>query len=136
MKETMEMPIAPSSEIKDETSKETNPNKLAGLLDRAIQHGDLKELEDLFENGMDINQTDYEGRTALQMMSFTGKIDAIEMLLSKGADINRVFLYQGRVPMTALDAAKEGRKQNVVDLLLSNGARTGRDIESTDETAK
>ncbi len=132
MKEFPKISATPSSEIEDKILEETDSNKLAELLDHALQYGDLKELEDLFKKGMGVNQPDPTGRTALQIMSFKGNIDAVKMLLSRGADINRIYLYQDRVAMTALDAAREGKKQTVVDLLLANGACAGRDIKATE----
>lgn len=44
----------------------------------------------LFKNGMDINQTDHKGRTALELMSFKGNRIMVEWLLASGADINHV----------------------------------------------
>lgn len=109
----------------DDNQGEINPNKLRKLLDQALQYGNLEDLEDLFNEGMDIDQTDFEGRTALQMMSAKGNKKSVEMLIAKGADVNRVFMYHGDIPKTALDAATETRRNEIVDLLIAHGAQTG-----------
>ena len=111
--------------------QEQNPNDFRRKLDHALQHGTLEELETLFEQGMDINQTDWEGRTALQLLSYRGNKKGVEMLLARGADVNALFMYQGRVPQTALDAAHENKKTEVIGILLGHGAKTGREIEKS-----
>ena len=61
-------------------------------------------------------------------MSFKGNKSAVEMLISRGANINSVFMYHGSIPMTALDAAKEGRKNEIISMLLAHGAKTGSEL--------
>lgn len=112
-----------------ETPEEVNPNESMKRLDQALQYGTIDDVWSLFDQGMDINQTDFEGRTALQLMSFRGSKEVVEQLIARGADVNQMFLYQGRVPMTALDAAREANKTEVVELLLTNGAKTGKEVE-------
>lgn len=106
-----------------------NPNEQRKLLDRTLQYGTVEDLEKLFNEGMDINQTDFEGRTALQLMSFRGNKAAVEMLIARGANVNYVFMYQGRIPMSALDAAREAKKNEVVDVLLAHGAKPGKELQ-------
>lgn len=110
--------------------KEVNPNDLRRTLDHALQYGTAAELQSLFENGMDINQEDFQGRTALQIVSYQGDIEAVKMLLEKGADVNRVFMYQGRIPMTALDAAQQARKTEIANILTEHGAKTGKEAQN------
>ena len=115
----------------DDNQREINPNKLCKLLDQALQYGTIEDLEGLFNEGMDINQTDFEGRTALQMMSAKGNKKAVEMLLVRGANVNMIFMYHGSVSKTALDAATETRRNEIVDLLIANGAKTGEELSGT-----
>lgn len=105
-----------------------NPNVKRSLFHRAIQYGTWEDLKNLFDEGMDIDQTDFDGRTALQLLSFRGKKDLVMLLLARGANVNHVFMYQGRVPMSALDAAREARKQEVIDILLAHGAKAGEEL--------
>ena len=99
-------------------------------MDHALQFGTTADLESLFDSGMDINQIDFEGRTALMMSAVKGSKDAVEMLLRRGADVNFVFIYQGRIPKTALDAARESGKVEIEQILLAHGAKTGKELHS------
>lgn len=107
-----------------------NPNDLRRLMDDALQRGTIKDLELLFNDGMDVNQEDFEGRTALMLSAAKGKVDAVKMLLKRNADINRVFMYQGRIPLTALDAALQEGKEEIISILLEHGAKTGKELNS------
>jgi hypothetical protein len=115
-----------------EGKEDVNPNELSKQIDHAIQFGTPDDLEALFDNGMDINQEDFEGRTALMMYSAMGKVAAVEMLLARGADINRVYMYHGRKPNTALDAANQTGNKAIADMLISLGAKTGKELSSNE----
>lgn len=103
-------------------------NEQRRKLDRVLQFGTLEDLRNLFDGGIDINQTDFGGRTALHIMSATGNKEAVEMLLDRGADINKVFMYQGRIPFTALDAAKHNKQAEIENILIGKGAKLGSEI--------
>lgn len=107
---------------------DAHPNDLRRMLDHTLQFGTTADLEALFDDGMDVNQDDFEKRTALMMSSFRGKKDAVEMLIRRGADVNRVFMYHDRIPQTALDAARESGKTAIVEILLAHGAKTGKEL--------
>ena len=109
-------------------TNEKNPNDLIKELDRVLNFGTPEDLFALFDNGMDINQTDFEGRTALQMMTVKGKKEVVEELILRGADVNHLMMYQGRIPLTPLDSAIQTKKTEIVDLLRSNGAKLGKDL--------
>lgn len=117
----------PNPEWSD-TSHESDPQKPKRDLDHAIQFGTTDELFSLFDNGMDIDQVDFQDRTALQLMSYRGKKDCVERLLTMGANINHISMYQGRIPLTALDAAREARRTEIIELLLAHGAKTGKEL--------
>tara|TARA_B100002051_G_scaffold147570_1_gene139635 strand:+ start:6991 stop:7398 length:408 start_codon:yes stop_codon:yes gene_type:complete len=116
------------------SQKEDNPNVLMREVDKAIQYGTVEDLESLYDKGIDIDQTDWEGRTALHMMSAKGNKEAVEMLISRGANINAVFLFQGRLPKTALDAATETGRTEIADILISHGAKFGKDVPQEQPT--
>ena len=112
--------------------KKINPNDLMREMDKVIQYGNMEDVLVLIDTKkIDVDQTDFEGRTALQMYSFKGNLDAVSELLKRGANINKVFLYQNRVPMTALDAATEANKTDVIKVLKLNGAKSGREISES-----
>lgn len=110
-----------------------NPNERMKLMDQALQFGKISDLEALFDRGMDINQTDFQGRTALMMSTVRGNRDAVEMLIRRGADINFIYMYQDRIPQTALDAARECRKVEIEQILLEHGAKTGGELHQIQE---
>jgi ankyrin repeat protein len=112
-------------------ASEKNPNELMKELDRVLNFGTPEDLFALFDNGMDINQTDFEGRTALQIMTVKGKKEVVEELISRGADVNHVFMYQGRIPFSALDAAEQTKKPEIADLLRSHGAKLGKELKQS-----
>ena len=117
-------------EIPQRNLANEHPNTLRRLLNDALERGTDGDLEALFEDGMSIDQEDFEGRTALMMSCAKGKKDVVEMLLRRGADVNRIFMYQDRMPQTALDAARECRKSEIEAILLSHGAKTGKELKA------
>ncbi|MBT7077639.1 MAG: ankyrin repeat domain-containing protein, partial [Pelagibacterales bacterium] len=58
-----------------------------GLVQAAYK-GEFRKVRSLIAKGVDINQIDHKGRTALYTSSAQGHLDIVEILLSKGADIN------------------------------------------------
>jgi len=120
--------VATAEDQPAELKEDVNPNELRKQMDHAIQYGTPDDLEALFDNGMDINQEDFEGRTALMMYAAMGKVAAVEMLLARGADINRVYRYHDRIPNTALDAANQTGNKAIADMLLARGAKTGKEL--------
>jgi len=111
-----------------------NPNERMKQMDYALQYGNKMDLEALFDAGIDINQTDFEGRTALMMSTVQGKKDTVEMVIRRGADINFIFMYQSRIPKTALDAARACRHAEIEQILLKHGAQTGKELQQTKES--
>ncbi|EED24412.1 ankyrin repeat-containing protein, putative [Talaromyces stipitatus ATCC 10500] len=75
----------------------------------------------LVEMGLDINQQDSYGRTALHMVSFQGHTNIAELLLDKGADIH-VKDSNGR---TALHTAASQGHDTMTQLLLERGTDSG-----------
>lgn len=60
-------------------------------------------------------------------MCYYGHLDQVKRLLEEGVDINGI----GNNGMSPLDAAKQGENDDIVDFLLSMGAKIG--FNSTDE---
>lgn len=86
----------------------------------------LLELVDAGEIGVD--DTDFEERTGVMMMAARGHMAAVEGLAARGADLNRIKMYQGRIPMSALDAARQTNRKEIEQFLLDNGAKPGKEI--------
>lgn len=137
--EPMELP-EPISQLDDQENHEgdsveddkwANPNVRRKAMDHALQRGTTEELMGLFDDGIDINQEDFQGRTALMLSVASGKEEVVELLLEHGADVNHVYMFQDRVPMTALDAALQTNRQELANLLRAHGAKTGREQMQT-----
>lgn len=83
------------------------------------------------DNGvMGVNDTDSQGRTPVMMMTARGKREALEELLGRGADPNRIIMFQNRIPMSALDAARQTNRPDLERVLLDAGAKSGRELEA------
>jgi ankyrin repeat protein len=111
-----------------EVQEDVNPNELRKMMDHVLQRGTISDLEALLDSGVDVNQGDFEGRTALMLSSAQGKRDVVEMLLARGADVNRVFMYHDRIPMSALDAARQSGHFEIADTLDALGAKSGKEL--------
>jgi ankyrin repeat protein len=82
---------------------EENPNRnLTSLLFEIIMcasHGKLEELKSLVEkHNLDINETDYDKRTALHLAAEEGHEDVVDYLLSVGCNVNVVDRW-GATPL-------------------------------------
>ena len=89
--------------------------------------GLIKQID---EGEIGVDDTDFEDRTAVMMMTAQGRTEAVKELLARNADVNRMNMYQGRIPMSALDAARQTNRKEIEQLLLDNGAKSGRDLHA------
>lgn len=97
------------------------PNRLGYLpTSIAIEMLDIRSLEILTNNKADLEYVDIFGRTYLMHAARVGFLPAVELLVSKGADINAMD-YDG---FTALSIAYRHKKEIIVKFLLKNGAKT------------
>lgn len=73
--------------------------------------GDVEQVEQLLAEGIDPNQTDHEGYTALQAAAENDHLDVVKLLVSKGADIRSKGQY------TALELAEMAQNTQIVQYL-------------------
>ena len=78
----------------------------------AAQEGHLELVEYLVSKQADVNATSSDGETALYRASTNGHLEVCKYLVSKGCDVTIKSEDE-----TALDAAKRGGHQDIVDLL-------------------
>lgn len=64
-------------------------NQLIEQFFHAAQQGDLKTLQYCLDQGVDINVTDRQRRTAIIMACLNKNYDCVELLINAGADINQ-----------------------------------------------
>ena len=78
----------------------------------AASEGHLSVLEFLVSEGANVDATNNDGKTALMMASYSGHLSVCEYLISQNCDAT-IQCELG----TALDAAKAGKKEEIVALL-------------------
>lgn len=84
----------------------------------AAMRGDTPGVLAAIERGVDVNATDEEGRTALQLAAFDGHHEVVKLLLDRGANADHADV-KGR---TALMFASTGPHLDAVNLLIAAGA--------------
>ena len=93
---------------------------------KAVFSKDFDRIEMLLNNGLDINECDSDGETALLKLLIPIKsvdeatIDMVKYLISKGADVNVIENGQHWTP---LHFASRSKSLEVIKILLANGAK-------------
>ena len=75
--------------------------------------GEVAEVKKTLANGVDVNQTDEEGYSALQAAAENGYLDVVKLLVANGANVN----YKGEY--TAMQLAEMAEQAEIVDYLKS-----------------
>jgi ankyrin repeat protein len=75
--------------------------------------GEVAEVEKSLANGVDVNQTDEEGYSALHAAAENGYLDVVKLLVEKGADVQHKTQY------TALELAEMAGNEDVIIYLKS-----------------
>ena len=97
-------------------------NRLTNLI-KASADGDLDEVMALLRvfqknAGLDVNEGDYDKRTALHLAAGEGHLDIVEALCEAGADVN----VEDRWKRRPLDDALSGKHSDIVKVLKQHGA--------------
>ncbi len=85
----------------------------------AASHGDLTEIRRLIALGVDINEADYDGRTALHLAASEGQINIVRYLIGKNINLNPIDRWN----RTPLSDAYTQRNLAMIKLLESHGAK-------------
>ncbi|XWS13094.1 hypothetical protein CRYUN_Cryun36dG0008100 [Craigia yunnanensis] len=102
----------------DELTVPENLDMTMQLLFMACR-GDFKGVEDLLNEGVDVNSIDLDGRTALHIAACEGHVEVAKLLLSRKANIDARDRW-GSTP--AADAKYYGN-EDVYNILKSRGAK-------------
>ena len=74
--------------------------------------GDVAEVKKVLASGVDVNQTDDEGYSALQAAAENGYLDVVQLLVKKGANVHYKSEY------TALQLAEMAEQVDIVEYLV------------------
>lgn len=80
--------------------------------------GNMEQIRRLVENGVSVNDPDYDGRTALHLAVCEGREDVVLYLLDRKADVN----CQDRFGGTPMEDAIRHDRESVQKILLDHGA--------------
>ena len=89
-----------------------------GALIEAARKGDLKQVQELLDEGVNINSSDKEGQTALMNAARKGMSEVVTMLLEEGIEVNA----KDNMGRTALNWAAGLGHMEVARTLLQKGA--------------
>ncbi len=111
----------PSYAIADPDSSEGAPAPSARDLADAYEASAKGEaiLRQAVSQGLNVNQADDQGLTALHWAAGFGKHEQVRLLIAEGADVNARY---GADRITALHAAARGGVTSIVEMLVAAGA--------------
>jgi ankyrin repeat protein len=99
-------------------------NRITDLM-KAVSKGDVDAALALIGAGLDVNERDVFGHTALMFAAGEGHLELVQVLLSQGAEVNA----SNQVGATALSRATAKGHTEIVRLLRSAGAIDKSDTE-------
>ncbi|MBA0857999.1 hypothetical protein Goshw_019975 [Gossypium schwendimanii] len=105
------------SSVQEELTVPENLDSTMRLLFMACR-GDTKGVEDLLNEGMDVDGIDLDGRTALHVAACEGHVEVVKLLLSRNANIDA----RDRWGSTAAADAKYYGNLDVYNILKARGA--------------
>lgn len=88
-------------------------------LHQAAASGDLSLVQNKLSEDVNVDQRDAAGRTALMVAAENGRLQIVNLLLSKGADLNA---HDNRFGSTAVMLAAYSGHEDIVEILIHNGA--------------
>jgi ankyrin repeat protein len=114
---TAEQPVERTAPTKNQPKK-TSPAISAEAFQEAALKGQIETVRNAIEQGIDVNVSDSDGRTAHLLAAYDGKTDVVELLLEHDAPVDHV----DGVGRTALIYASSGPNHETVIALLKAGA--------------
>lgn len=108
--------------FRDQGAKFGSTSQMTNFI-TAASEGDVEEVQAFLDFGsVDLNQGDYDRRTALHLAAGEGHLEIVRMLCKAGVDVN----VEDRWGHRPLDEAKNPKKNSahIVKLLLQHGAKS------------
>ena len=94
---------------------ETKTQEIMSLI-FAASAGDLDEIRRFHSIGLDLNQGDYDGRTALHLAAAENQLEVVQYLITNGANTTP----KDRWGKTPLSDAKKGKYNSIIEILTGN----------------
>jgi glutaminase len=85
----------------------------------AASEGDVDGIRRLMVQGVDLEEADYDGRTALHLAASEGRAEVVDLFVQRGIELSPVDRW-GNTP---LDDAGRGGHEEVIALLARSPAR-------------
>src|SRR4029077_10340485 len=85
-----------------------------------VRAGDTKAIEAALDKGAEVDAKNEMGISALWIAASKGKLDIIELLVKRGADVN---VRDGIWYMTPLSMSASGMKLDIAKFLIKSGAK-------------
>lgn len=94
--------------------------KAHALID-AAWYGDLEKIQELLDNGEDVNSRNESGETALHWSAYHSRTDVMQFLIEREADVNAKDKF-GRTPLMVAVSIDSGEEIELINFLLMKGA--------------
>jgi len=117
-------------ELKALYAEDDKGPSMVNALISAAASGDLKTLQELLTlPSVDVNEGDYDKRTALHLAAGEGHVEIIKLLIKYNADVN----VEDRFGNRPLDDAQRGKKSDVIELLRRHNALPGSNAQQSSD---
>ena len=100
----------------------------SSLIHDAALDGDIDEVQRQLDAGVDPNLKNSKGATPLFYAVYGGHLEIVELLITRGADVNAVYLNN-----SVLDQAHSYDDQEMVELLEAHGAEVADKVSGKDD---
>ena len=122
-------PVAESAQPETPTGKTPDDS-----LWEAAMFGEIEAAKKAIADGANVNAKKDDGETPLHWATVesmdSGSKKVIELLISKGADVNAKIVTGRKKGMTPLAIAKMFSNKKIADLLRKHGGKTGKELKA------